>query len=103
MQPLTFITLGNNPETLEEVKTALTAGGRARVLANWTSADKMMADVLRLRPAAALLILDSGTLDNEFALIKKLSGASPGTAIITAARDASPALILGSMRAGARE
>jgi pilus assembly protein CpaE len=103
MQTLTFITLGNNPETLKEVNEALAACGRARVLATWTSADDMVADVIRLRPAAALLILDSGTPEKEFALIRKLSAASPGTAIITAARDASPALILGSMRAGARE
>jgi pilus assembly protein CpaE len=103
MQTLTFITLGNNPETLEEVKAALIASGRARVLATGTSADNMVADVIRLRPAAAILILDSETPENGSSLIKKLAAASPGTAIITAARNASPALILGSMRAGARE
>ena len=103
MQPLTFIILGNNPETLEEVKTALTASGRARILSNWTSADEMVADVIRLRPSAALLILDSQIPESGFSLIKKLLTACPGTAIITAARDASPALILGSIRAGARE
>ena len=103
MQPPTFITLGHNPEILEEVKTALTASGRVRILSSWTSAEEMVADVTRLRPTAALLILDSRIPESGFALIKKLLAASPGTAIITAARDASPALILGSIRAGALE
>lgn len=36
-------------------------------------------------------------------MIKQLAAVSPDTAIICAARDATPALILGSMRSGARE
>lgn len=41
--------------------------------------------------------------EKGFALIKRLAAECPDTAVITAARDASPALILGSMRSGARE
>jgi pilus assembly protein CpaE len=63
----------------------------------------MLSDVIRLRPSAALVVLEAETAEREFALIKKLVTASPGTTVITAARDASPALILGSMRSGARE
>jgi len=63
----------------------------------------MLADVKRLRPSAAIISVGSDNPEKEFALIKQLAALSTDTAIITAARDASPALILGSMRAGARE
>jgi pilus assembly protein CpaE len=63
----------------------------------------MLADVTRLRPSAAVITVGPENSDKEFALIKQLAAACPHTAIISAARDASPALILGSMRAGARE
>lgn len=76
---------------------------RARVLAHCDDPNQLLSDVLRLRPSGAIIILESENSEKEFALIKKLAAVSPDTAIITAARDASPALILGSMRSGARE
>jgi pilus assembly protein CpaE len=47
--------------------------------------------------------LDPENSEKEFSLIKQLASTCPDTAIIFAARDPSPALILGGMRAGARE
>jgi pilus assembly protein CpaE len=63
----------------------------------------MLADATRLRPSAAVVTLGTDHLEKEFSLIKQLTAACPDTAIIFAARDPSPALILGGMRAGARE
>ena len=103
MQPLTFIILSKNGESSRELKEALAGNARARLLADCDSPDQMLADVLRMRPSAAVVILEAETSEKEFALIKKLAAASPGTALITAARNASPALILSSMRSGARE
>lgn len=103
MQPLTFITLSRNGESSDELRDALAGSGRAHLLADCHSLEQMLADVTRLRPSAAVISVGPENSDKEFALIKQLAAACPHTAIITAARDASPALILGSMRAGARE
>ena len=103
MQPLTFIIMGRNPGSSKEIKEALEASGRARVLAECDGPDNMHAEIIRLRPSAAVLILDADSPEKEFSFIKKLVGGNPGTAIIAAAPNASPALILGSMRAGVNE
>lgn len=103
MQPLTFVIMGRDQATSQEIKQALQASGRARVLAECDGHDKMLAEVIRLRPSTAVLILDANNPEKEFAFISKLVGLHPGTAIIAAAPNASPALILGSMRAGVNE
>jgi len=103
MQPLTFITLSNSSESSDELRDALAGSERAHLLADCHSLEQMLADVTRLRPSAAVITLGQDNSEKGFALIKQLVAASHDTAIITAARDASPALILGSMRAGARE
>ena len=77
--------------------------GRAHLLTNCESNDKILADVPRLRPSAAIIEIGIDNSDKDFALIRQLVAANPDTAIITAAREALPALILGSMRSGARE
>jgi pilus assembly protein CpaE len=103
MQELTFVTMGRDPEALIGITDALTGSARARFLANCDDSDQLLADVLRLRPSAAIIILGADSQDREFSLIRQLAAACPETAIVSAARDASPALILGCMRSGARE
>lgn len=103
MQQLTFITMGKNAAIRGEVKNALLASKQTRVLSDCDNDDRVIAEVGRLRPSAALLILEPENAEKGFALIRKLASANPRTAIISAAVDASPTLILGSMRAGARE
>ncbi len=103
MQPLSLILLSKNSESSQQLHDALAASPRVRVLAVCDNADQMLADIIRMRPSAAVITLEAENSDKQFLLIKKLVAASPGTAVITAARDASPSLILGSMRSGARE
>src|SRR6266545_2809592 len=103
MQPLTFITLSQNGESSDELRDALAGSGRTHLLADCHSLEQMIADVTRLRPSAAVITVGPDSSEKEFALIKQLAAVSPTTALICAARDASPALILGSMRCGARE
>src|SRR5882724_6870364 len=103
MQPLTFITLSKNGEPSNELREALAGSGRAHLLADCHSLEQMLADVKRLHPSAAVVTLDPDNSEKEFSLIKQLASTCPDTAIIFAARDPSPALILGGMRAGARE
>src|SRR5882762_9353215 len=103
MQPLTFITLGNSSESSDELRDALAGSGRTHLLADCHSFEQMLADVSRLRPSAAIVTLGPEGAEKEFSLIKQLATTCPNTAIIFAAREPSPALILGGMRAGARE
>lgn len=103
MHSLSFITLSKDAEVSKEIREALSATTRVRVLAESHDPDSLLGDALRLRPSAVLIVLDADASERAFSLIKKLSAAVPETAIITAASNASPPLILGSMRAGARE
>ncbi len=102
MQPLTFITLGN-AKSSDELRDALIGSGRTHLLAACDNLNQMLSEVMRLRPSAAVITVETDNSEKEFALIKQLAATCPETAIITAAHDASPALILGSMRSGARE
>ena len=103
MHSLSFITLSRNPEAANELRDALSATSRARVLAESQDGESLLVDAMRLRPSAAVIVLEADASEKAFSLIKKLRTAVPETAIITAAINASPNLILGSMRAGARE
>src|SRR5215467_8659244 len=103
MHSLSFITLSQNPGASKEVRDALSETSRARVLAESQDADMLFVNTVRLRPSAVIIVLETDAAEKAFPLIKKLSVAVPETAIITAASNASPNLILGSMRAGARE
>ncbi|HEX5890117.1 MAG TPA: AAA family ATPase [Pyrinomonadaceae bacterium] len=103
MHSLSFITLSKDPAVSKEIREALSATSRVRVLAESQDAETLLGDTLRLRPSAVIIVLEADASEKTFSLIKKLSAAVPETAIITAANNASPALILGSMRAGARE
>lgn len=103
MQALTFVTLGRNPAALKEITDALTASSRTRLLVSCDDVDQFRADLQRLRPSAAILLFETVDHEREFALIKQLVSACPETVIISAAVDASPGAILGSIRSGARE
>lgn len=103
MHSLSFITLTKDAEASREIREALSATTRVRVLAESHDPESLLGNALRLRPSAVIIVLDADASERAFSLIKKLSTAAPETAIITAASNASPALILGSMRAGARE
>ena len=103
MQSLSFITLSKNTEAAKEIRETLSGTSRVRVLSETQDADALLVDAMRLRPSAAIIVLEADAAEKYFALIKKLRTQLPETAIITAASNASPSLILGSMRAGARE
>jgi len=103
MQPLTFITLSTSQEVSRELKDALVGSGRARLLSACDTPDQLLGDSIRLRPSAAVIHVTTPTLEKDFALIKQLIAKSPDTAIITTSGETAPSLILGSMRAGARE
>jgi len=103
MQPLTFITFSRKPEAAKEISDALAFSARCRLLVDCAEPDQFVADVLRLRPSAAIIVLDGQNEDWDLGLVRQLAATCVETAVITAAYNSSPSVILNSIRSGARE
>ena len=101
-QPLTFVVLSSGLDNFKEIRAALATDGRAQLLAGGNDAEQVHGEIVRLKPAAAIISLGSNP-DASIQLIKKLTTECPRTAIISAAPKGSGELILQSLRAGARE
>jgi pilus assembly protein CpaE len=102
-QPLTFVILSSGLDTFKEIRAALATDSRARLLAGGDDAEQVYPEILNLRPSAVVITIADVNAEHALKIIEKLSQESPQTAIISAARESSPDLILRSMRAGARE
>src|SRR5919107_2364950 len=102
MQPLTFAILSTGLESLKELRGALGAHEQTRLLVAGDDVEQLHPEIVRLRPSAAIITL--GT-EQEAGLryVARVASECPRTAIICAARDSSPDLILRSLRAGARD
>lgn len=100
---LTFLVLSNNPEASKQIQSALSGGMNTRLVGESQYSDRFLADVALLKPSAVIVVLNKVPLDSEFAFIKNLSTAHPGTAVITASEDTASSLVLRSIRSGAHE
>jgi pilus assembly protein CpaE len=101
-QPLTFVVLSSGLDNFKEIRAALAADGRAQLLAGGNDAEQVHGEIVRLKPAAAIISLGSNP-EASLQLIQKLKVDCPRTAIISAAPKGSGDLLLQSLRAGARE
>ena len=101
-QPLSVVVLSTGLDNFKEIRTALAADARVQLLAGGNDADQLFEEIIRLKPAAAIIALGAGS-DQGIKFIQRLNSESPSTALISAAHNASPDLILQSLRAGARE
>ncbi len=101
-QPLSVVVLSTGLDNFKEIRTALAADTRVRLLAGGNDADQLYEEIIRLKPAAAIIALGAGS-EQAIKFIQRLNSESPATALISAADNASPDLILQSLRAGARE
>jgi pilus assembly protein CpaE len=101
-QPLTLVVLSTALDSFKEIRAALASDSRAQLLAGGNDADQVYEEIVRLKPSAAIIALGSNA-DHAIKLIGRLSTECPGTALISAAKNASGDLILQSLRAGARE
>src|SRR3954468_21058312 len=102
-QLLTFVILSTGLENFKEIRSALATDSRARLLAGGDDLEQVYPEIINLRPSVVVIAMSAGNAEQSLKVIERLSIESPQTAIICAARDASPDLILRSMRAGARE
>ncbi|HEY0079319.1 MAG TPA: AAA family ATPase [Pyrinomonadaceae bacterium] len=99
---LTFVILSTGLDTLKELRSALALSDHTRLLAGGDDAEQLFPEIQRLRPSAAVITLGSEP-EAGIRFVERISTECPQTAIICASRDASPDLILRSLRAGARE
>jgi len=72
------------------------------LLAGGNDAEQLHDEIVRLKPAAAIITLGANS-DQAIKLIQRLAVETPKTALISAANNAAPDLLLQSLRAGARE
>jgi pilus assembly protein CpaE len=101
-QPITFVVLSTGLDNFKEIRKALSAEPRIQLLAGGNDIEQLYEEIVRLKPAAAIIALGSNA-DQAVNFIQRLNAECPKTAIISAAKDASPDLILRSLRAGAQE
>jgi pilus assembly protein CpaE len=101
-QSLTLVVLSTGLDNFKEIRTALATDNRVQLLAGGDDVEQLYGELIRLKPAAAIIALGANA-ENAIRLIQKLAFDSPKTAIIAAAHNASPDLLLQSLRAGARE
>lgn len=101
-QTLDLVLLSTGLESLRELRDALAADGRTRLLAGGDDIEQLHEEIKRLRPHVVLVTLGAQT-EAALRFVERLTAESPHTAVICASRDASPDLILRSLRAGGRE
>ena len=103
MQQLTLVTFSKSLDASKELKEALGANSRVRLLNASQTVEDLLSDVIRLHPAVIVIHVTAATAEQDFELVKQLSSKNPNTAIIATSHESLPSLILGSIRAGARE
>jgi pilus assembly protein CpaE len=101
-QPLTIVVLSTGLDNFKEIRAALSSDSRVQLLAGGNDAEQLLGEIVRLKPSAAIITLGNNS-DVAIKLIERLKIEAPGTALISAARDASSDVLLQSLRAGAKE
>lgn len=99
---LSFVILSTGLESFREMRDALAADGRTRLLAGGDDIEQLYEEIKRLSPDIAVITIGA-QVEPSLKFVERLSSEFPQTSIICASRDASPDLILRSLRAGARE
>jgi pilus assembly protein CpaE len=101
-EPISVVVLSTGLENFKDIRRALSAEERVKLLAGGNDADQLYEEIVRLKPNAAIIALGANA-DQAVRFIERLNTECPNTSIISAAQDASPDMIIGSLRAGARE
>lgn len=101
-QSISVVVLSTGLDNFKEIRSALATDSRVKLLAGGDDVEQLHGEIVRLKPAAAIITLGANG-DQAIRLIQQLSTESPRTAVISAAQNASPDLLMQSLRAGARE
>lgn len=101
-QSLSLVVLSTGLDNFKEIRAALATDSRVHLLAGGDDLEQLHGEIVRLKPAAAIITMGANS-EQAIKLIHRLSSEAPRTALISAADNASPDLLLQSLRAGARE
>ena len=101
-ESISVVVLSTGLDNFKDIRRALSNEGRVKLLAGGNDADQLYDEIVRLKPNAAIIALGPSA-DTAVRFIERLTAECPMTTIISAAQDASPDLIIRSLRAGARE
>jgi pilus assembly protein CpaE len=101
-ESISVVVLSTGLDNFKDIRRALSAEQRVKLLAGGNDADQLYDEIVRLKPDAAIIALGTNA-DQAVRFIERLNSECPNTAIISAAQNASPDMIISSMRAGARE
>src|ERR687891_881865 len=101
-EPISVVVLSTGLDNFKDIRRALSAESRVQLLAGGNDADQLYEEIVRLKPMAAVIALGPNA-DTAVRFIERLNAECPNTALISAAQNASPEMILNSLRAGARE
>ena len=101
-QSLSIVVLSTGLENLNEIRAALAADGRAKLLSGGNDEEKIQEEIIRLQPSAAIINLGSEP-QGAIRLIRHIKANCSRTAIITVAQESSADLILQSLRSGSDE
>jgi pilus assembly protein CpaE len=101
-EPISVVVLSTGLENFKDIRRALSNESRVKLLAGGNDADQVYDEIVRLKPNTAIVALGPNA-DTTVRFIQRLTAECPTTTIISAAQDASSDLVVGSLRAGARE
>jgi pilus assembly protein CpaE len=101
-EPISVVVLSTGLENFKDIRRALSAEERVKLLAGGNDAEQLYEEIVRLKPNAAIIALGANA-DQAVRFIERLNTECPGTTIISAGQDSSADMIIGSLRAGARE
>ena len=99
---LTFIVLSKEPGDAKDIGKALASYAGVSLLMSSDDSEQVFTETIRLRPSAVLINLSHAS-EPTLKLVQRIVNDCPATAVICASREASPDLILRTMRAGARD
>jgi pilus assembly protein CpaE len=102
MNPLTFIILSDGLDSLKELRGTLSTHEETRLLVAGDDAEQVYPEIARLKPNALVVTLGAQP-EAGLKFVERVAAECPRTAVICASRDASPDLILRSLRVGARD
>jgi pilus assembly protein CpaE len=101
-EPISVVVLSTGLENFKDIRRALSAEERVKLLAGGNDADQLYEEIVRLKPNAAIIALGPNA-EPAVKFIERLNAECPKTTIISASQNASPDHIIASLRAGARE
>ena len=102
-QLIPIVVLSTDLDNFNELRAALAADSRVKLLSGGNDAEQLYDEVARLKPAAAIISLGGSNAEQAIRLIQRLKVECPQIGVVSAARETSADLILQSLRAGAQE